>query len=157
MSVNQLQLFIIFLINGFIIGILFDSFRILRKTFKHKDYIIYIHDILFWIITAFLILYTTAIFNDGQLRLYMIIGVILGFGVYLYTLSKYFININVNIILFIKKLIKKTMKILLIPIKYIMTRIKKIIFKPITFLVINIKKLSKKYKFDKNKKIKEGF
>lgn len=157
MTINQLQLFIIFLINGFIIGILFDSFRILRKTFKYKDYIIYIQDILFWIITAFLILYTVAIFNDGQLRLYMIIGVILGFGIYLYSLSKFFIKINVNIILFLKKIIEKTIKIILIPIKYVLTKIKRLIFKPITFLVINIKKLSKKYKFNKNKKIKEGF
>ena len=48
---NQANLFLIFTINGVIIGLLFDFFRILRRSFKTKDIITYIEDIIFWILT----------------------------------------------------------------------------------------------------------
>lgn len=52
---NQAQLFLIFTINGIIIGLLFDFFRILRKSFNTVDIVTYIEDILFWILTRFYI------------------------------------------------------------------------------------------------------
>ena len=148
MTLNQLQLFIIFFINGIIIGIIFDTFRIIRKTFKHKDFIIYVQDILFWILTGFILMYSTFIFNDGEFRFFLLIGVCIGFVTYLFTLSKIFIKTNVSILKFIKKFISKILKILLIPIK-------KLLLRPCTFLVINIKKFFKNIKCLKIKKLKE--
>ena len=49
---DQAYLFLIFIANGIIIGILFDFFRILRKTFKTSDMITYVEDLLFWILTG---------------------------------------------------------------------------------------------------------
>ena len=54
---NQAYLFALFIVNGILIGILFDIFRILRKTFKTSDFITYIEDIIYWIITGFLTLF----------------------------------------------------------------------------------------------------
>ena len=45
MASNQAYLFLIFTINGILIGFLFDIFRILRKSFKTNDLITYIEDI----------------------------------------------------------------------------------------------------------------
>lgn len=50
---NQAYLFLIFTINGILIGLLFDFFRILRRSFNTKDIITYIQDIVFWILTRF--------------------------------------------------------------------------------------------------------
>ena len=130
MTLNQLHLFIFFLIDGIIIGIIFDIFRILRKTFKHKDFVIYLQDILFWILTGILLLYTTFIFNDSEIRLYMILSSFLGFIIYLFTISKFFINISVKIILFIKN---------------------KIFLQPYMFLTINVRKARKKEGFWKKR------
>ena len=58
MVINQASLFLIFVINGIIIGLVFDIFRILRKSFKTSDIITTIEDILFWIITGIIILYS---------------------------------------------------------------------------------------------------
>ena len=104
MTLNQLQLFIIFFINGIIIGIIFDTFRVIRKTFKHKDFIIYVQDVLFWILTGSILMYSTFLFNDGEFRFFLLIGVIVGFVTYLFTFSKIFIKTNVSILKFIKKL-----------------------------------------------------
>lgn len=128
MTLNQLQLFCVFLIDGLIIGFIFDIFRIHRKAFKNKNYITYIQDALFWILTGILIIYTTTVYNDGELRFYMIFATMLGVVIYLFTLSKLIISIGVKLILFIKRIL--------------LAIIKKVIG-PTKFLVINIKKLRK--------------
>lgn len=50
---QQVYLFFIFTINGLIISLLFDFFRILRKAFNTKDIVTYLEDIIFWILTRF--------------------------------------------------------------------------------------------------------
>ena len=136
MVTNQAYLFFIFILNGIIIGILFDFFRILRKTFKTTDFVTYIEDLLFWILTGFSIIYFIFAFNNGEIRLFMFLGIALGIFIYMFLFSSYFIKINVIIINFFKKIIGKIFKIIFIPIKFI----KKIFFKPISFIFINIRK-----------------
>ena len=63
---NQAYTFIIFVLNGFIIGIFFDIFRILRKSFKTPDVITYMQDIAFWILSGLIILYSIFKFNSGE-------------------------------------------------------------------------------------------
>ncbi|MBR3255854.1 MAG: spore cortex biosynthesis protein YabQ [Clostridia bacterium] len=109
---NQAYLFFIFSLDGFIIGLLFDFFRILRKCFKTANLVTYIEDILFWILTGFLVLYTIFIFNNGEIRFFMFIGIIIGIALYILLLSKYIITINVFIINIFKNLTKSTKNVL---------------------------------------------
>lgn len=133
---NQAYIFMIFILNGFLIGIFFDIFRVLRKSFKTSDFITYIEDILFWIFTGLSLLYTIFKFNNGEIRLYIFLGIFLGISVYLLIFSKIFININVKIINIIKKIINI---IIVIPIKYILIFLRRILLKPIAFIFINIR------------------
>lgn len=156
-SISQFYLLYIFLFSGFLIGILFDIFRILRKSFKTSDIITYIEDFVFWIITGIYLLFIIFKFSFGQIRFYMFISLILGFTIYILTISKYFISLNVKIIAFFKNIIKNIINILLLPFKFIFKVFKKIIFKPITFITINILNIFKKNVnflnlFNKNKK-----
>ena len=136
MVINQANLFLIFTINGIAIGILFDIFRILRKSFKTSDIVTYMQDLLFWILTGFILLYSIFTFSNGEVRFYMFLGVFLGCLIYMILFSKYFININVKII----KIIKKIVSIIFIPINLTIKFIKKLIIKPINFITINISK-----------------
>ena len=144
MITNQAYLFFIFIINGIIIGLLFDFFRILRKSFKTPDIITYIEDLLFWILTGFIVLYSIFTFNNGEIRLYMISAIILGAIIYMLVASRYIIKINVTIIDFIKKILKKIFNIILIPFKFLHKLIKKFFIKPSMFIIINIRKFSTK-------------
>ena len=146
MVTNQAYLFIIFAINGIIIGILFDIFRILRRSFKTTDIITYVQDILFWILTGFILLYSIFTFSNGEIRFYMFLGVFLGCLIYMLMFSKYFIKVNVKIVIAIKEIIMKLISILLLPIKIVINLLKKIFFKPIKFITININKISLKSK-----------
>lgn len=156
-NLEQLTNFIYFIITGMVLGIIFDVFRILRKSFKTSDFVTNIEDILFGIITGIVLLFTIFLFNNGELRLYLFLGIIFGIILYLLLISKYFIKINVEIIKIIKKFIILITKPFIILLKFI----KRIFFKPISFICINLKLLFKK--FSKNIKIpkksvnEEGF
>ncbi len=140
MLINQTLLFLIFTINGVLIGIIFDIFRILRKTIKTSDLVTYIEDFLFWIITSVILLYSIFTYNNGELRFFMFLAVILGFAVYLFTISSYLIKINVKIINTVKKIFLKLFEIIYKPFIKIFKILKKVIFKPILFIIINIRK-----------------
>lgn len=155
---NQVYIFTVFILNGLIIGLLFDVFRILRKSFKTPDVITYLEDFIFWILTFLLILYSIFKFNAGEIRFYIFIAIILGISTYLLIFSKPFIKVNTIIISFIKK---ACVFLIIKPIKYIIKLVRKIFFKPILFISINFKKMLskliknvKKIKFN-NKKPKK--
>ena len=132
---EQLISFIYFIIVGMLLSIIFDIFRILRRTIKTSDIITNIQDILFCIITGVIIILSIFYFNKGELRLYIFIGILLGITFYMIFISKYFIKINVTIINFIKKLLFLLIKPLII----ILNFTKSLFFKPISFIIINMK------------------
>ena len=142
---NQAYLFGIFIINGILIGLLFDFFRILRKSFKTNDFITYLEDILFWILAGIILLYSIFIFNNGEIRLFMFLAVLLGIIIYIMSISSYIIKLNVRIINCFKKILIKIFNIMSIPFTYIIKILRKIFFKPISFIIINIKKFSINY------------
>ncbi len=133
MAGNQAYIFVVFTIVGIIIGIVFDVFRILRKTIKTSDIVTTIEDIIFWIITGIIIIYSMYVFCNGELRFFMIVGIILGTIMYFFTFSKYVITVSVFIINILKK-------ILITPIMILTTLSKKLVFRPITIICINFRK-----------------
>lgn len=140
MLINQTLLFLIFTINGVLIGIIFDIFRISRKTIKTSDFVTYIEDFLFWIITSIILLYSIFTYNNGELRFFMFLAVILGFSLYLFTISSYLIKINVKIINLVKKVFLKIFEIIYNPFMKVFKILKKIIIKPILFIIVNLRK-----------------
>jgi len=160
-NLEQLINFLYFIITGIFLSIIFDIFRILRRTIKTSDFVTNIEDILFGIITGIIVLLSIFLFNNGELRLYIFIGIAIGIIFYMLCISKYFIKLNVTIINFIKKIIILLTKPFIILFKFI----KNIFLKPISFIVINIKhfkhnyfyKLKKVTKKPKKNTIQEGF
>lgn len=140
MVTNQAFIFFIFILTGFLIGILFDIFRVLRRSFNTSDIITYIEDILFWIITGLIILYVSFTFNNGQIRGYTLLGLMLGGILYLLIFSNIFIKVMVTILNYIKKVVGFIINIVITPIKFVI----KIFRKPIRFIFINLSKLKKR-------------
>ena len=104
-NLEQLTIFIYFIITGMVLGIIFDIFRILRKSFKTSDIVTNIEDIIFGITTGIILLVSIFLFNNGELRLFIFIGIILGTFIYMLLISRYFIKLNVAIINLVKKII----------------------------------------------------
>lgn len=112
MAQNQAYLFIVFSLTGVIIGLLFDFFRILRRSFKTSNIITYFEDVLFWILTGVLILYNIWYFNNGEIRIYMFLGIIMGGLIYMLTLSNIIISLLSKILILIVKVLELPFKTL---------------------------------------------
>ena len=128
---EQLFCLIAFTATGIVIGVLFDIFRILRRSFKTADWLTTLLDILFWILAGFVILFSIFKFNNGEIRSYIFVGISLGVLIYMLTLSKYIVRCSVIIIKFIKKIISY-------PVNLIIKITNFLIIKPIKFLVKKI-------------------
>ena len=142
---NQLTEFFLYVVSGMAISIFFDIFRVLRKSIKTPNIITYIEDTIFWVIVGLFLIWEIFTISYGELRSYIFIGIILGIIFYLVTISKYFINVNVKILSFLKKIVLKLKEI----IKNISNNLLKItkpilvlIRKPICFLFVNLKNFS---------------
>ena len=129
MAQNQAYLFLVFSLTGVIIGVLFDFFRILRRTIKTSNFITYIEDIIFWILTGLLILYNIWYFNNGEIRIFLFLGIILGVLIYMSTLSSLVIKLFSEILKMILKILKIPLKTIVIILKKITTAITKIFTK----------------------------
>lgn len=131
---NQAYLFLVFSLTGVAIGVLFDFFRILRRAIKTANIITYIEDVLFWILTGILILYNIWYFNNGEIRVYMFLGIILGVLIYMSTLS------NIVVKLF-TRILGTIIKVLELPFKTINAIFRKIITAILSFFTKYVKKL----------------
>lgn len=139
---SQIGIFLIYLIAGVLICLLYDIFRALRKTVKTPDLVTYIEDTIFWILVAIFLIYLIFVLNSGEIRSFMFIAICLGGIVYYFTLSKYFMNISVHILTFVKIIVKKLLSILLIPLKLFLRINKKVK----CIVCINFKKIWSKSK-----------
>lgn len=67
---------------GSLFGVMFDTYQRFLKRPKQKAWIVFINDLLFWIIQALLIFYTLFLVNNGELRFYIFIALVCGFAAY---------------------------------------------------------------------------
>jgi len=137
MAQNQAYLFLVFSLTGVAIGVLFDFFRILRRTIKTSNFITYIEDVLFWILTGLLVLYNIWYFNNGEIRIFMFLGIILGVLIYISTLSSILIKI-------FTKILQIIIKILELPFKAIIAFFRKITTAIMTIYTKITKKIANK-------------
>ena len=102
-SYSQYICFLYSLVLGVSLGIVYDLFKLDRLLFKRSKIFLFFSDILFWLISAFLIFTFCVIFSNGQIRGFIVLGTLLGFVIYRLTLSKLiFLLVNP-----LKKLVKK--------------------------------------------------
>ncbi len=130
-TINQAYLFLIFILNGILIGVTFDIFRILRRSFKTSYIVTCVEDALFWIISALIVMYSLFTFNNGQFRGYIFIGIFLGIATYMLFFSKIIIKVSVMIINIIKKVYIFIFRIIAYPINIIYKLIKNLIIRNI--------------------------
>ena len=108
---NQTYVFLCSLFVGMILAVIFDFFRILRRKGNTPNYVVYIQDIIYWIIVTFIIIMSAFITNDGELRGYMFIGYILGAIIYIVTISRYILKSVNKLLDFIEKILNKIKEI----------------------------------------------
>lgn len=134
---NQASILLDSLFIGMVIMAFYDGFRLFRRIVRHNRFVRDLEDLIFWIISGFVVFSLVYSRNDGNIRWFIIGGVT--FGMYIYYASfgrlvvKYtsiYVNKIVNIVL------KKPFRKAIMSVRTIFERV----------LKANAKKLCKKEK-----------
>ena len=112
-------MFFVFLIVGVVAAVVFDTLRATEKVAFSGRFFFVLKDILFWIITTFLIFFICLKYNDGEIRFYMFMAVLIGAMVYFKTLSIFIVKILCALLEFVKKIVYLILKVVFIPLRLI--------------------------------------
>lgn len=118
----QMYIFIKSIALGFIIGIIYNLFMLLRISFIKNFIAVFFQDIIFFVfssILTFLFVFET---NYGQLRFYIFAGELMGFCLYYFFPARLLNLLWLKADTVIKSCLKKVMAVLLKPVKYIRTK-----------------------------------
>lgn len=121
---------------------IYDVFRIKRKTVRTRSISIYIEDFIYWIIVAVVMFGVVYYSNDGELRGYIFIGVLIGVVLYILLLSKLVVKVSVFAIQLTVKLVKKVLFVITYPFRVIL----RILWIPCKFLLKTMIKWTKRGK-----------
>lgn len=84
---SQARLFLLSLGFGFFAGAVYDIFRAVRICLGNKKWAYRVTDVLYLVVLGFLNFLFFLSFNEGEFRLFMIFGEMLGLTVYLFTVG----------------------------------------------------------------------
>ncbi len=121
---TQTKSFLLSLGLGFIFGIVYDTLRIIRLCISSKKIVIIVFDILYCILFCFSFFIFLLMVNEGQFRFYLLLGSLVGFLVYYFSLGAIIFSFSRFLTEFIKKCVKRIFAVLLFPFQWIFVRIK---------------------------------
>ena len=144
---SQTEIFIYSIICGIILGVIYDIFRITRIALKLNAVIIAIEDILYLFICAVMTFFYMLASNDGQIRFFIIVGEILGWVVYYFTVGEIVMGLSTAIIKFIKGVFRVLYRLFIAPVIALIGYLWKITCIPVQKSKKTLKKLRKNTKF----------
>lgn len=121
---------------GFLLGILYDFFRILRIAFFRKKISVFIQDIIFWALSAMLTFIFILSLNHGEIRGYILFGELLGFVIYFFSFGPLVVRSGKAVIELLKRFLKIVFRIIFAPFRFI--------FKLLRVFLVKMAKIMKK-------------
>ncbi len=85
---TELSLFALSIAIGAIFGVIYEVTRIVRIIFPHRSWMVFIEDMLFMLFCGFWFFIFSMTFARGQLRGFLLLGNLLGFFFYIFTLGE---------------------------------------------------------------------
>lgn len=162
----EVNFFLASFLWGAFLFLVYDLFVIFRKIIPHLKIMTAIEDIGFWITAGILIFRMMYQLNDGVIRYYAIISMILGMKLYQVTLSKLIVKIGSSIGLWCKKQVKRFLYFIASPLRFLYKQVKRFvrfighIIKKRVLIIWNyitkqLKLRSEKFKIEKRRKLQE--
>lgn len=84
---QQISIFICAIVGGLLIGIINEPFRFLRYAGFNSKTEIFIQDIIFMLLSAFITFFFSLCYNKGEVRFFIIFGELIGFLIFRYTIG----------------------------------------------------------------------
>jgi len=118
---GQAWLFLGAVVVGGLVGVFYDVFRILRRTapFLRGTFIVGFTDLIFWLTSTIGVFYFFLNSSYGEIRLFSMLGAVLGGVIYFATVSRFVLIVFVHVIEYMKKVITVALRILFTPLRII--------------------------------------
>lgn len=116
-SFFELNLLGISLLFGMFCAFLFDWFRVLRRVVRTGTLAACAEDAAFWVLAALCFFGLCLKFNNGEIRLFMLGGTVIGAVLYFKTISRFAIGFFVRAIKLVRRILSAALKVLLFPLK----------------------------------------
>ena len=118
---EQVIIFIMLVLLGNLIGILFDFYRVIQKAYSLKKRGTNLGDAVFCILVTMITYLFLLIYLWGEVRVYVFIAMIIGFLIYLkiFSARMYYIIFKVHSI--ITKVLRYILNIIMIPLKILIS------------------------------------
>lgn len=149
----ELRFFCTSVLWGSLLLVIYDILRILRRIIIHNSFFVAFEDLIYWVISSLLIFRMLYQQNDGIIRGFAIMAMVLGMILYHATLSDWLVDTISAIIHKVIAFVKKIIGIILFPVKWIIHRINRIFIwllgkiKKFTYFLLKIlKKMPKSSK-----------
>ena len=85
---------------GALFGAMLDTYQRFLQRPKRKHWLVFINDLLFWIIQALVIFYVLFLVNKGDFRFYILLALICGFAAYQSLIKRIYLRLLEWLILF---------------------------------------------------------
>lgn len=105
----MLDTVVTFFVSGVIFGAVYDFFRFFRLLFKNKI-LCFILDFVYMIIISFLFFINLLGYNNGMVRYYFVVLIVLGFLLYIFTVFRLTEKLEKPVALIIRKSFKKLLQ-----------------------------------------------
>lgn len=144
----ELQFFLISILWGVIILLVYDILRIIRRLIPHNGIILALEDILFWVLASLFIFAMIYKVNNGTIRGFSVMGMGIGMTLYHFIFSELLV-----------KWVTKALHLLLRPVRCLINRIKRILLfvmskmkNYISRILFRLKKIEKSVRITLTKK-----
>ena len=122
----EVRFFLVSVLCGAFLLVAYDILRIFRRVMEHNAVWISIEDILYWMVGAVFIFRVMYKMNNGVIRWFSLIGILLGMIIYKYSISDHVVKGISFLLIKIKKFIKKVIHILTDPVRFVIEKIRKL-------------------------------
>ena len=139
---EQSKGFLLSLGFGFLMGIFYDLFRIIRISISKSKKIVLVFDLLYCVFLGFCSYLFFLVVNEGDIRAFLLLGEGIGFAIYYFSLGVVVFTASEKIVNTTKKVLFKVFQVVLFPFRWIFKKLKSL-----------LEKFSKKWR-KKGKKIK---
>lgn len=117
--VKQGLIYVYSVCGGVVFSFLYDVLRVSRRSVRHSRVLVIVQDILYWMIISIGILLLIYRINEGEIRGFIIVGIICGAVLYFLIFSRVILFITVPIVSSLIKLIGKVIWVFTLPFKKI--------------------------------------
>jgi spore cortex biosynthesis protein YabQ len=101
---------------GSLFGAMFDTYQRFLNRPKRKSWIVFLNDLIFWVIQALVIFYALFLVNNGELRFYIFVALLCGFAAYQSLFKKLYLGLLeflISTVISIFKFLRRTFQMLI--------------------------------------------